>query len=114
MNIKTDTNGYAIMTNGSFEIVRDRDCIAQDIRAGLKTLLGEWYLDESIGVDYLEGTRKGNDDDLAYMIKKCVLGRVGVQEIKKFTLTVDSTRHATVDMEIQTIDGVIKYSEVLV
>ena len=41
MNLKTNADGELIFTNGTFELVRNRESIAQNIRSNIRTWKGE-------------------------------------------------------------------------
>ena len=109
MNFKTDADGYLVFANGKPEIVRTTESIKQNIRSRLRTIKGEYFLDNRIGFDYQNGFAKGNKRYLQYEIKKAILSTPGVVAIKVFQFETDATRKATVYAEIQTVEGDIIY-----
>lgn len=48
-----DENGYWKIVNGDFAVVAGRPAVAQGISTRTKMLLGDSFLDQSVGVDYL-------------------------------------------------------------
>ena len=49
---KIDDNGDVVIENEKIQIVSDTNLIAQTVRQVLKTNLGEWWLNESEGIDF--------------------------------------------------------------
>jgi hypothetical protein len=45
-------DGQFVLLNGDLAFVQDVDQVAQNIRFRLKTFRGEWFLDNSLGVDW--------------------------------------------------------------
>src|SRR5690554_5893008 len=59
-----DEDGEWIVTNGNFSAVGAQDAVAQGIRIRLRMFLGECYLDESVGVPYIDEILIKNADPL--------------------------------------------------
>ena len=109
MNFKTDADGYLVFTDGMPEIVEGTESIKQNIRSRIRTIKGDYFLDNRIGLDYQNGFQKGNKRFLQYEIRKAILSTPGVVGIKVFNFEVDATRKATVYAEIETVAGDIIY-----
>lgn len=79
--IKLDSGGVARVKDGRFVI--------QQVRSSLKVLLGEWYLDKTIGWLNFEDYSKDPDMfGIELRSRKVILGVAGVQKIDTFSLTL--------------------------
>jgi hypothetical protein len=100
-------------TGGDFAMVSDKDQIRQNLLQTLNVYLGEWYLDNTIGVDYY-GTILVKNPDLAAInatLISTILGVAGVQSILSFNTKIDSEgRSLTVSFKAQTTDGIVSYA----
>ena len=54
MDLKLDTNGDLEVIGGEVSLLDGPEAIAQHLRIRLKTFLGEWFLNETIGMPYFE------------------------------------------------------------
>ena len=59
----TSTGGWAV-EDGDFATVADAEAVPQGIRIRVGMFLGECYLDESVGVDYVDSIFVKNPDPL--------------------------------------------------
>lgn len=87
--------------------------VAQAIGIRLRTWLGEWFLDTSHGVPYLERVLgKTKSPELAEAILRGqVLSVAGVKAIQSFSLTIDpKSRLATVRFEADSAEGLARGS----
>jgi hypothetical protein len=114
MNIKSNADGTLAFTGGLFEVVRDRASIAQNIRANIRTIKGEYFLNDQLGVDYIRGFQKGQESFLRIAIKQAILDTVGVTNISNFKWSTDSTRHTVVSCDVETLEGTINYKDEVV
>lgn len=92
------------LLNGDLVIVRDLPAIAQDINMRLCFVRGEWFLDESVGVDYfgrvfVKGARR---DDLALVFREALLATPGVAAVQSLSLNIDASRRLTVNWTVST------------
>lgn len=96
--------------------ITDQDLIAQRIKIRLMTFLGEWFLDVTEGVPYLEqimgkGTR---ESVIVSLLRGQILAVEGVTAITGLNLEVDPvTRRLTVDFECDTMYGPVAGSYLL-
>lgn len=82
--------------------------VAQAVGIRLRTWLGEWFLDATHGVPYLdEVLGKGRRPELVEAVLRAqILGVAGVQGLDAFTLTIDSrARTARVDFTVRSAEG---------
>lgn len=116
-DIKQDPDGDIAIENGSPVIIDGGgDEVVQILRQRLRTGLGEWFLDTTIGVPYLQSIFKKNPSPVAIetAFKNEILNTPGVLELSEFELDVDaSTRTMTLTFRVIGTDGPIDFSEVL-
>jgi hypothetical protein len=92
------TGGVASLTNDF-----NGETTAQLIAIALKNFLGEWFLDNRIGVDYLGVAFKKNFDPGSFeaMVRATIMGVVGVQQITAYSQTfVSVTRTMNVTWSV--------------
>ena len=63
-DFKSDSDGEWSIEDGDFAAVADAEAVPQGIRIRTGMFLGECYLDESIGVDYVDKVFVKNPDPL--------------------------------------------------
>lgn len=97
---------------GLSNFARDAEATAQNVKANLQLLQGEWFLDVSAGVPYLRNdyvTRAIIDKptDLAFVesvVKQTILNTDGVDHIDDFKMTFDTrTRRLSVSVTVFTV-----------
>lgn len=94
-------------------LVDGADAIAQEIKIRLKTFLGEWFLDITHGVPYLESILiKGpRESVVSSMLRGQILAVPGVSNVQSMQLDLDNmTRILTVNFECDTVEGTISDS----
>lgn len=102
-----DTNDLLIK-NGDLSLVTGKDAIQQDLQQTLQLWLGEWFLDTTIGIPYLQFILVKNPNlDVIQSLLLDAAGAVnGVQDIVGFQYNYDSkTRELTVSMQATTTTG---------
>lgn len=83
--------------------------VAQSIGIRLRTWLGEWFLDTTHGVPYLERVlgKAPRPEIVEAILRAQILDVASVRSIKSFSLKIDnSTRIATVDFVADTFEGI--------
>jgi hypothetical protein len=63
-DFKSDSDGEWVIEDGDFASVADGEAVPQGIRIRVGMFLGECYLDESVGVDYIDSIFVKNPDPL--------------------------------------------------
>lgn len=87
--------------------------VRQLIKTRLKLWLGEWFLDQSDGVDY-EGGVLGKAKNGEAVIKQCVLSTTGVDGLISFSATYDGgARVLDISGVAHTIYGETPFSALL-
>lgn len=104
-----DTGDLDLRT-GDLRLNFGAEGVAQAVRIGLGEWLGEWFLDEAVGTDYVGRVFvKGVDPNgLRSHFRDRILSRVGVGEVPSVTAEIDTpTRHLTVAAVAKTDFGEI-------
>jgi len=115
-DIAQDEFGDILVTNNKLTFVTGSAEVVQLLRQRLRTFLGEWFLDTTIGVPYFEEIFKKNPNPVSIdaAFKNVILNTPGLLELSEFELDVDAaTRTLTVTLRAVVTDGIIDFSEVL-
>lgn len=91
-------------------IVQGAERIAQSISIHLKTWIGEWFLDTSHGVPYLQRVLiKNPKSQLVESVLRAEILKVsGVRSIKTFNMDVDlRARKSKINYEVESSEGLI-------
>jgi hypothetical protein len=82
-DFKSDSDGEWVIENGDFATVADAEAVPQGIRIRVGMFLGECYLDESIGVDYIDSVFIKNADPLLVrsLIERAISGTPDVTNV---------------------------------
>lgn len=107
MDIKLENNELA-WENGDLKLVDGLELIKQQILVALFTMLGDWLLDDTKGIDYPRGFRE--ESFLVHDVKKQILGVDGVLQISKIKVKQDGTT-INIQAAIETIYGGIDLNE---
>lgn len=103
-----DANGDYIFGRGKSEfLVNSSACVAQAVLTALKLFQGEWFLDNTAGMPWVEKVLGFNTQDVYDLaIKSLVLSMQGVQAINTYSSVLSaSSRKLTVTMTIATQFG---------
>lgn len=101
-DFKGTEDGEWAVENGDFAVVAGADAVPQGIRCRLGMFLGECYLDEGAGVDYLGSILVKNPDDLVV--------RALLEEAIANTPDVTSVLGAQLDIDPLTREAAISYT----
>lgn len=114
--LSTTTNDLDLSTN-DLQLVTGSNEIAQHIRIRLKFFFAEWFLDQRLGIPYIqEILRKSpNQNIVREILVRAIESTPGVEKVLTMTFDlVAPTRRLTVDARIEiTGDEVIDFSEEL-
>lgn len=91
--IDQDTRDLFLAPDGNLATVTGAEAVAQHVRQRLKTYKGEWFLDTTAGVPWLEQIMgDGFNPALAEAVVKAeILDTHGVVEITSFSVTFDAS-----------------------
>ena len=103
-------NNRLVWNNGDLQLVEGLELIKQQILVGLYTLLGEWLLDYTVGIDFERNMR----DDVFWQhdIKKVILSTDGVRKIEKLNV-IKERQNINITAFIKTELGDIELNEVI-
>nr|DAV94409.1 MAG TPA: Protein of unknown function (DUF2634) [Caudoviricetes sp.] len=113
MNI---SSGDLSIEDGQVRMVDGAERIAQQILISLRFWLGEWFLDTSQGVPYLEYilVKNPNERHIQQILTEEILAVAGVQSVTDMTLDFDRpNRRLIVSYEAATKYGLIARREAL-
>lgn len=82
------TNNDISIINGSMSLVDKDEKIEQTLRIRLKTLFGEWFLDNEAGVDYYNvifKDKRYRAIEVETMIKEVILDTEGITNITEYS-----------------------------
>ena len=109
IDVKIDfSTNNPVIENGDFVMVRDLDEILQSLHIRLNMLIGNWFLDNRIGVDYFgKILKKGaTKQEIERELKRVIRETVGVTGILSFTLKTDTAiRKLSVSFVVSTAYG---------
>lgn len=94
-------------SNKELEMVSDEEEFMQNIQIILQTSLGEFELDDTIGLDRVNFLTKQFEEELAhYDIVEALMQEDRTEEVSEITFIQDKKNRAlSVDLEIKKIDG---------
>lgn len=112
LNVKTND----LVINKDVILIDNAERVAQQIRIRLNSFLGEWFLNTSYGLPYLEYIliKNPNLTLVRSILRKQIASVDDVAKVNSLTVTLDNkTRKLTVDFECATSYGLVTGKEVL-
>lgn len=112
--LNIDTGDLAIGAQDLY-LVEKIDYIEQKLIIRLRFFFSEWFLDNTLGVKYVESIFVKNPDlDLVEsLLKATILETPGVVSLVSFSLDLSTTRELTVTFKANTDYGIITFNEVV-
>lgn len=107
-----DSQGDYRFGAGSTFLVNTPETVAQAITTRLQLMKGEWFLDNTIGLDKDAILGYGTQPTRDFEIQQRILGTPGVTEITTYASNV-SGRAFTVTATVNTLYGSTKIEEIL-
>ena len=117
LDLALNSNSHdLILKDGDFLFIDDATRIAQQIKIRLWTFLGEWFLDTTHGVPYLERVLVKNPS--LGLVKSIFISHIlaikDVEKVETISLLYNAkTRTLTIDYTAMTAYGLITKKEVL-
>jgi hypothetical protein len=109
LKLDADTGGL-VVEGGDFVIIEDLDVVAQRLRLVLRTVLGEWFLDTTHGVDYF-GTilvKGAQQSRVESELRTKILAVPNVLALARFDATYDTElRRFSLVFEVSTDFGTV-------
>lgn len=115
MDLKLTNNDLDI-TNNELTLITGIDETSQNITVNLKTILGEWFLDEAIGVPWLNEifVKRNSLSQAQAILIDNIRQTNGVKKINDLTFDFNnSTRQLSVSTRIQSEDGDIILNDIV-
>ena len=103
---RLDQNHDMTFGQGFANYSENEEEVSQKVETRLYTLLGEWFLDTTAGVPYLQEimVKPANLYHAEALIKQCILDTDGILEITEFDLDFNSsTRRLNIAVRARTI-----------
>lgn len=102
------TTGDLVFTNGACPVTQlQADIVAQRLRITLYTFYGEWFLDDTIGVPYIQQifakVKRKSTVDLIF--QGIISADPGVIEILSFTSEISPQRGYTMTFQVRVADN---------
>lgn len=113
-DIKLDSDGDILLEETDLVLTTGQEAIQQHSAQRLRTFVGEWFLNNTIGVPYFQQIFKKQPDPVIVdsVLKKEIIETPGITKLIDFELDLDSSRVLNLDYKAQTIEGdVITFSE---
>ncbi|CAN7388183.1 hypothetical protein [Neorhizobium sp. LjRoot104] len=104
------SNDLYLAADGNLAVVTDALAVGQHARQRLQTFAGEWFLDTTCGVPWLDDILgRSYDPALAESVVKAeLLGTDGVEEITSFSVSFD---RATRGLVIRSVNVTTMFDE---
>lgn len=117
-DIAVDVNisDIVLTDDGDIMLIDNAERVAQQIVISLRFWLGEWFLDTSLGVPYLEYVlvKNPNINHVRQVIAEAIMQVTGVSKVDRLDFVYDAPNRAlSVIYEAETDKGLITRKEVL-
>ena len=98
------------LDGGTYDLIMatDADAIAQQIKIVLKTFIGEWFLDTTVGIPYFEDILKKNprSEVVETVLRGKIISVNGVTRVTAFDISIDNRlRTMNVTYTVETTEG---------
>lgn len=114
--LSAESHDLLLTEDNDLKLINNAERIAQQIKITLKFFLGEWFLDTSQGVPYLERVlvKSPNMNHIRAIFRERILDVPGVTAVSSLTLTLDrQKRTLSVGYVAETTAGLLTKAEVL-
>lgn len=116
-NFKLTTAHDLAIEDDNLVIVAGVDAIAQDCDTRLKHFLGEWFLDQRLGVPYFEKIlgHKPRIGVVKNILRKAILSTPGIVSISDYVVTYDGvSRDLSISFQGNSVEGPFIYNKELI
>jgi len=107
MDLKLDASGDLDIIDGELSLTSGADAIGQDLRCRLLLFLGEWFLDQRLGVDWF-GVALVKAPNLArinQMIRAAVMQTTGIKSIRELKFDYSAAnRSLAIELDAELVD----------
>jgi hypothetical protein len=103
-DFSSTSDGEWTVANGDFSTVADADAVPQGIRIRVGMFLGECYLDESVGVDYVDSILVKGADPLVVraLLSTAIADTPDVTNVVGAQLVDDGDRQSSIVYQVDT------------
>jgi len=112
--ILLDSTGDIDVTANSISTVTGAAAITQHLRVRMQMFLGEWFLDETLGVPWFRDVLIKSPSAIVIneMLKNVILDTPGIIGILTFNFEIDTpSRLATLEFSCLSQEGEVNFSE---
>ncbi len=116
MDIKLVDNDISI-ENNDLVLIQGSEETAQNLSVNLRTFLGEWFLNTSLGIPWFQEILvKGTSiQQIESIILNAILSTNGVLNVSRFNIELDNNeRQLSIDSTIQSEEGDIILNDLIV
>ncbi len=109
-------NGDLLLRDGDLMLIDNAERVAQQILITLRFWFGEWFLDTTKGVPYLEYilVKNPNVNHIQQILTEAIVSVSGVQRVTSMEIEFDrQNRRLAVEYEAETEYGLLTRKEVL-
>lgn len=113
IDLKLDSQHDLLFKDGKLVLVSGANLVAQRIKVTLLTFLGEWFIDTTIGIPYLEQVlvKPADKTKIENIFRKKILSVSGVKKVQSVdTLINRSERVLEVKFVVETSETVVRDS----
>jgi len=107
---KVENNDF-VYQDGKLVTLTGVDALSQILKNRLAVWLGEWFLAETFGIDYINLFNQKNflEKRFRIIVRNALLADSRVQKIVNLDVSLDgSTRTITADFTVETSEGLLK------
>lgn len=115
-SFQLDTDGDLDVTGNELTLTEEAEAIRQHLQVKFQLFLGEWFLDEDVGVPWFQEIliKQPSFIVVQEILKNVILDTPGVIAITRFQFDFDSsTREASLSFECLTEEGLIDFSQIV-
>jgi hypothetical protein len=89
--VDPETGQFILSPTGNLALVADNEAISQAIKQAVATYLGEWFLDETIGVAWVQSilVKNPNLAVVKEVIREAIAGVQGVASVDQLNVVFD-------------------------
>ena len=114
-DIRLGTDGDVYLNeDNDLELIEGVEAIAQDVSTRLQTFLGEWYLDERIGLPYFQEIlgQKPRLGLVRSLYNDAIIATPGINTLNDLSIDYDATTRAlSVTFRADTVSGDLVYDK---
>ena len=112
-NLADPNYGDLLISNGDLVIVTGLTEIQQNVLQNVRTFLGEWFLDNTVGVPYFQQILVKNPDQgkVDALIQNAILSTPGIVQLLSYASSINTqSRSISIQFKALSTSGVIDYA----